>query len=55
MNLFLILFLIVVFVNWLLQLIFVFWVLGRNKKLTMLLVEHHSRDSLIREIENKQS
>lgn len=55
MNPMLILFLICVLANWILQLVFVLWVLGRNKKLTMLLVEYYSKDSLIKEIENNQS
>lgn len=55
MNPMLILFLICVLANWILQLVFVLWVLGRNKKLTMLLVEYYSKSSLIKEIENSQS
>ena len=55
MNPMLILSLIFVLTNWILQLVFVLWVLGRNKKLTMLLVEYYSKSSLIKEIENSQS
>lgn len=55
MNPMLALFLVFVLANWILQLVFVLWVLGRNKKLTMLLVEYYSKDSLIKEIENNQS
>tara|TARA_B100002019_G_C21230288_1_gene579713 strand:- start:443 stop:625 length:183 start_codon:yes stop_codon:yes gene_type:complete len=45
MNYLEVIFLLFVFINWILQIVFVLWCLGRNKKLTMLLVEYYSKDN----------
>lgn len=45
MNYLEIIFLLIVLSNWILQIVFVLWCLGRNKKLTILLVEYYSKDN----------